>query len=145
MNTNTTSNSTLRDTIYTLGYRQRQAAATLDRLLRQPCTLLLDVRSQSVCRWNPVWNRADVAARSGEQYRWERRLGNVYYWSQIRPVQLPIGWQEAVHHAAALLCAGTSLVLFCACRDEGTCHRSLIAKLIQDVLPIPLTAGEMLA
>ena len=141
----TTSSSTLRGAIYTLGYRQRKAAATLACLLRQPGMLLLDVRSQPVCRWNPAWNRAELVARYGEQDRWERRLGNVNYWSHSRPVQLPTGWQKAVQDATALLCAGTSLVLLCACGDERTCHRSLVAKLIQDTLPMPVTAGEVLA
>ncbi len=143
MKTNTT--ATLRGTIYTLGYSQRNAAATLERLLHQPAILLLDVRSQPTSRWDPQWTRAELAARYGEQYRWEQRLGNVNYWSQTRPIRLPAGWQAAAHDAAALLCAGTSLVLLCACRDEGTCHRSLIAKLIQDALPMPIIAGEVLA
>lgn len=143
MRTNPT--ATLRGTIYTLGYSQRQAAATLDRLLRQPRILLLDVRYQPTSRWHPQWNRAELAARYGEQYHWERRLGNVNYWSQTRPVQLPSGWQEAVHDAAALLNGGTSLVLLCACGDERACHRTLVAKLIQEALPAPQTAQEVLA
>jgi uncharacterized protein DUF488 len=135
----------LRGTIYTLGYRQRKAAATLERLLRQPQTLLLDVRSQPVCRWNPEWNRADLAARYGEQYRWERRLGNSNYWSRAWAIRLPVGWQEAVYEAADLLCVGTSLVLLCACGDERACHRSLIARLIQDALPVPTATREVFA
>lgn len=141
----TTSNSTLRGTIYTLGYSQRNAAAILERLLRQPALLLLDVRYQPVCRWNPAWNRAELTARYGEQYRWERRFGNVNYWSHSRPIQLSTGWQEAVLDATALLCAGTSLVLLCACSDERACHRSLIARSIQEALPAPQAAQEVLA
>ncbi len=140
MNTNSTQIE--RDTLYTLGYSQRKAAATLERLLRQPYTLLVDVRYQPLCRWNPEWNRADLAARYGEQYRWERRLGNVNYWSRERIIHLPAGWRKAVHEAASLLCAGTSLVLLCACSDERTCHRSLIAKLIQDALPLSAAGAQ---
>jgi uncharacterized protein (DUF488 family) len=130
------SSAPLRGTIYSLGYSQRTSAAILQRLLNQPQVLLLDVRSQPICHWNRQWNRAELSARYGEQYHLERRLGNVNSWSHIRSVQLPTGWQEAVHDAAALLCA---------CRDERACHRSLIAKLIQDALPIAVTAGEVLA
>jgi uncharacterized protein (DUF488 family) len=139
-------NSTVeRGTIYTLGYSQRKAAATLERLLRQPQTLLLDVRFQPVSRWNPEWNRADQAARYGEQYRWERRLGNVNYWSRDRGILLPANSQEAVQEAAGLLLAGTSLVLLCCCGDERACHRSYVAKLIQDALPAPTAAREVWA
>jgi len=134
-----------RGTIYTLGYSQPKAAATLERLMRQPQTLLLDVRYQPVSRWNPEWNRAELAARYGEQYRWERRLGNVNYWSRERGIQLPAGSQEAVQEAASLLLAGTSLVILCCCVDERACHRSLVAKLIQDALPAPTAAREVWA
>ena len=134
-----------RGTIYTLGYSQRKAVATLERLLRQPRILLLDVRYQPTSRWNPQWNRAELVARYGEQYRWERRLGNVNYWSQTRPILLPTGYQQAVCEAVDLLCAGTSLVLLCCCGDERACHRTLIAKLIQEALPLPQAAQEVLA
>jgi Protein of unknown function, DUF488 len=134
-----------RGTIYTLGVSQPKAVTRLEQLMRHPHTLLVDVRYQPISRWNRQWDRAALIARYGEQYRWERRLGNMNYWNSTRPVQLPTGWQEAVHDTAALLCVGASLVLLCACRDERTCHRSLIAKLIQDALPIAVTAGEVLA
>jgi uncharacterized protein (DUF488 family) len=140
-----TSSTVERGTIYTLGYSQAKAAATLERLMRHPRTLLLDVRYQPVCSFNPQWNRASLAARYGEQYQWERRLGNMHYWSRDRGIQLPANYQEAVGEAAGLICAGASLVLLCACRDERACHRSLIAKLIQDALPVPTAAGEVWA
>lgn len=141
----TNSTVTLRGTLYTLGYSQRNAATTLDRLLRQPCILLLDVRYHPISRWNPAWNRAELAARYGEQYRWERRLGNVNYWSQSRPLHLPAGYELEVREAADLLCAGTSLVLLCCCGDERACHRTLDAKLIREALPVPTAAQEVLA
>ncbi len=126
-----------RGTIYTLGYSQRKAATALERLLRQPRTLLLDVRYQPVCHWNPEWDRAALAARYGEQYHWERRLGNLYYWSRDQGIRLPGNYREATREAANLLLAGTSLVLLCACGNERSCHRSYVAKLIQDTLPAP--------
>ncbi len=141
----TTSSSPLRGTIYTLGYSQRKAAATLERLLRLPRILLLDVRYQPTSRWNLQWNRTELTARYGVQYRWERRLGNVNYWSQTRPIHLPAGHVQAVQEAVDLVCAGTSLVLLCCCGDERACHRMLIAKLIQEALPIPPAAQEVLA
>jgi len=141
----TNSHAIERGTIYTLGYSQAKAAATLERLMRQPRTLLLDVRYQPISRWNAQWNRAELTARYGEQYRWERRLGNMHYWSRDRGIQLPAGSQDAVREAANLVCAGTSLVLLCCCGDARTCHRSLIAKLIQDALPAPTTAREVWA
>lgn len=134
-----------RGTIYTLGYSKAGAEAHLERLMRHPHVLLVDVRYQPVCRFNPQWNRAALADHYGEQYRWERRLGNRNYWSRDRAIQLPEGSQNAVQEAASLLRAGTSLVLLCACGDERACHRIYIAKLIQDALPAPTMAREVWA
>jgi uncharacterized protein (DUF488 family) len=136
---------TPRGTIYSLGYSQAKAAATLERLMRQPRVLLVDVRYQPVSRWDPQWNRVALAARYGEQYRWEQRLGNRNYWSRDRAIQLPADSQDAVRTAANLVCAGTSLVLLCCCGDARTCHRSYVAKLIQDALPVPTAAREVWA
>ena len=140
-----TSSTLERGTIYTLGYTQPKAEAHLERLMRNPRLLLVDVRYQPVSRWAQRWNRASLAGRYGERYVWERRFGNVHYRDHEQAIALPPGYQQAVCEAVALVCAGTSLVLLCACRDERACHRSLIAKLIQDALPIPTAAWEIWA
>ena len=142
---NTNSITIERGTIYTLGYTQPKAAATLERLMRHRRVLLVDVRYQPVSHWAQHWNRTSLAGRYRERYVWERRLGNVHYWDREHPIELAPGYQEAVCEAVALVCAGTSLVLLCACRDERACHRSLIAKLIQDALPVPAAAWEIWA
>ncbi len=142
MNTNSRS---ARGTIYTLGYAHPQAAVALERLMRNPTVLLMDVRYQPVCSFNAQWNRAALAARYGERYVWEQRLGNVNYRSRELAIQLGACSQDAVYEAAALICAGTSLVLLCCCGDERACHRSLIAKLMQDALPAPTEACEVWA
>src|SRR5258708_6622511 len=87
-----TSSSVERGTVYTLGVSQRKATAALEGLLRHPQMLLLDVRYQPTSCWNPEWNRAALAARYGQRYHWERRLGNVHYWSRERALQLPAGF-----------------------------------------------------
>jgi len=132
-----------RGTIYTLGYSQPKASARLEQLMRHPHTLLVDVRYQPVSRWNPQWNRAALSGRYGQQYVWDRRLGTIHSQSRDRSIQLAAGHQEAVRAAATLLLAGTSLVLLCACGDERTCHRSYVARLIQDALPVPAGAWEV--
>jgi uncharacterized protein (DUF488 family) len=128
---------TLRGTIYTLGYAQPDAAAHLDRLMRDPLMCLVDIRSQPRSRPWPQWNRAALSARYSRRYVWERRLGTVHYRDQEQGITLAEGHLEAIREAAVLLCEGTSLVLLCACKDARTCHRSLVAKLIQDALPVP--------
>jgi hypothetical protein len=134
-----------RGTIYTLGYSKPGAAALLERLMRNPRACLLDVRYRPISRWNPQWNYAALTARYRERYVWERRLGNVNYWSHELPIQLAEDSQEAVREAAALVCAGTWLVLLCVCADERACHRSYVAKLMQDALPLLASSREIQA
>jgi Domain of unknown function DUF488 len=131
-----------RGTIYTLGYSKPGAATLLERLMHNPRACLLDVRYRPVSRWNPQWNYAALTARYGERYVWERRLGNVNYRSHGLPIQLAVGSQETVREAAALVCAGTSLVLLCACADERACHRLYVATLMQDALPLLVSPWE---
>jgi uncharacterized protein (DUF488 family) len=98
---------------------------------------LVDIRSQPRSRPWPQWNRAALSARYSRRYVWERRLGTVHYRDQEQGITLAEGHTDAIGEAAVLLCEGTSLVLLCACKDARTCHRSLVAKLIQDALPVP--------
>lgn len=128
--------TTLRGTIYTLGYAHPNAATQLDRLMRDPRACLVDIRLQPRSRWWPQWNRAALSARYGRRYVWDRRLGNVHYQHRERGIQLAEGHQDAIGKAAALLSEGTSLILLCACKNERQCHRSLVAKRIQDTLPV---------
>jgi len=134
---------TERGTIYTLGYTRPEATTRLSRLMRNPRTLLVDVRYQPTSRWAHQWNRASLTARYGRRYVWERRLGNIHYREPECGIELAAGYQDAVGEAAALLCEGTSLVLLCFCGDERACHRRLIAKLIQDTLPVPRSSWEV--
>lgn len=142
MNTNSRS---ARGTIYTLGYAHPQAAVALERLMRHPTVLLVDVRYQPVSRGSPQWNRAALTARSGERSIWDQRLGNLHYKSRDLLIQLAPGSQDAIIEAAVLLCEGNSLVLVCACGDERACHRMLVARLIQEALGVPGASWEVWA
>ena len=71
--------TTIRGTIYTVGYALPDAAAWLDRLMRDPRALLVDIRSQPRSRPWPQCNRAALSARYSRRYVWERRLGNIHY------------------------------------------------------------------
>ena len=140
-----TSSTLERGNIYTLGYTQAKAEAHLERLMRNSRVLLVDVRYQPVSHRAQQWNRAALAGCFGVRYVWDRRLGNVHYRAPEQAIEFAPGYQQAVREAVTLVCAGTSLVLLCACRDERACHRSLVARLIQDALPVPTAAWEIWA
>ncbi len=63
-----------RGTIYTIGHAHPDAMARLDRLMRDRRAYLVDIRSQPRSHRNPQWNRAELVARYGRRYVWERRL-----------------------------------------------------------------------
>lgn len=124
----------LRGTLYTLGYAHPDATDHLSNLMNQEHIVLLDIRYSPYSRWYPTWTRYALASTYGERYRWEQRLGNLNYRERESGIKLAEGHREAIQEAASLLSQGTSLVLLCACKDARTCHRSLVAKLIQDAL-----------
>jgi uncharacterized protein (DUF488 family) len=124
----------LRGTIYTIGYAHPDTAADVPRLMQQEHIILLDVRFSPRSRWKPTWNRAALQTTYGARYQWEKRLGNLNYQQRELGIELAEGHLDAAQEAAALLAAGTSLILLCACKDARTCHRTLVAKLVQDAV-----------
>lgn len=132
-----------RGTLYTLGYSAPGAAMQLERYMSTPRILLVDVRLHPVSRWAHEWNKTALASRYGESYRWDRRLGNLHYKSRTLPIALASGHEDAIAELTALILEGTSLVLLCACSDGHACHRTLVAKLIQDTLPVPACCWEV--
>jgi uncharacterized protein (DUF488 family) len=123
-----------RGTIYTIGYASPGAGAHVDHLMQDEQIILLDVRLSPRSRWQPAWNRHALEATYGPRYQWDRRLGNLNYQERTRGIELAEGHLDAAQDAAVLLSAGTSLIVLCACKDAQTCHRTLVAKLIQDAL-----------
>ncbi len=121
-------------TLYTLGYVHPDTAPRIERLMRQGNILLVDIRLQPRSRWSAAWTRRALTTRYGRRYVWEQRLGNIRYQRREARIQLAGGHMDAVREAAHLLLQGTSLILLCACQDARTCHRSLVAKLIQDAI-----------
>lgn len=119
-------------TLYTLGYAAPDATQALEQLMSKPQTIVLDIRYSPRSRWQPAWNKTALATRYGKRYIWASRLGNLNYKQRERGIQLAEGHEEAVQKAATLLQRGYSLVLLCACKNEQTCHRRVVAKLIQE-------------
>jgi uncharacterized protein (DUF488 family) len=125
-----------RGTLYTLGYAQPGASARLAQLMRAEQVLFLDVRLRPHSRWHHDWARSALSARYGTRYHWEPRLGNLRYRERTAAIALGSSHQDAIREAAQRSCAGCSLVLLCVCAEEGGCHRLLVAKLIQEALPM---------
>ncbi len=134
---------TERGILYTLGYSAPGAATQLERYMHNPHILLVDVRLRPASRWAKEWNKTALISRYGERYRWEPRLGNLHFKSRTLPILLAPDHPNAIAELASLVLSGTSLVLLCACSDGRTCHRTLVARLIQDALPVPVCCWEV--
>ena len=124
-------------TLHTIGYADPEADAQLGQLLRNhDPIILLDIRHRPQSRWRPQWNRRALATRYGQQYHWEPRLGNLHYKEPALGIKLAPGHDEAIAWVVSLLRSGTSIILLCACKGAQHCHRSLVARLIQEALQV---------
>jgi hypothetical protein len=94
-------------TLYREGYASRRGADTIERLMRQARTQLLDIRRSPRSRWHPTWNRRALETTYGNRYRWDGRLGNLNYRDHKLPIVLA---------------------------DPQGCHRTTVAKGIQDAM-----------
>ncbi len=121
-------------TLYTIGYADIEAAAQVERLMNQEHMLLVDIRLSPRSRWRPAWNRNALRSVYSERYAWEPRLGNLHYQDRTLAIKLAEGHMDAIHELAKLLREGASIILLCACKDARTCHRTFVAKLIQDAV-----------
>ena len=119
-------------TLYTLGYAAPGAVTELEEVMQDELVLLIDIRVRAGSRWWPVWNKKQLRARWAGRYTHEKRLGNVNYRDRALPVMLHgPNVEQAIEGAVGLLQAGFSLVLLCACKDYDTCHRKVVAEMIQ--------------
>jgi uncharacterized protein (DUF488 family) len=120
-------------TIYTIGYRQMNAAEQIERLVAQGYRLV-DIRQRAGSRYKPAYNLRQLCQRFGTIYHRLRELGNLNY--PHKPFVL--AHQEAgIAKALRILrMEGVrGIILLCACARWQDCHRSLVADLLLDQLP----------
>ena len=122
-------------TLYTLGYAAPGATDELEQVMLDASVLLIDIRVRPQSRWWPVWNKKQLRERWAGRYTHEKRLGNINYRDRSLPVVLHgPNVEQAIEGAVGLLQVGISLVLLCACKDYDTCHRKVVAEMIQHAM-----------
>ena len=122
-------------TLYTLGYATPGAAAELEQVMQDASVLLIDIRERAQSRWWPVWNKKQLRTRWGLRYTHEKKLGNINRRDRSLPVVLHGPHPEqSIAGIVALLQQGYSVVLLCACKEYETCHRKVVAEMIQQVM-----------
>ena len=120
-------------TIYTIGYRQTNAAEQIENLVAQGYHLV-DIRQRAGSRYKPAYNLRQLCQRFGMIYHRLRELGNVNY--PHRPFVL-VDQEEGIAKVLRILqIEGVQgIILLCACTSWQDCHRSLVADLLLDQIP----------
>jgi uncharacterized protein (DUF488 family) len=120
--------------VYALGYTVPGTGLLLESWMREPNTLLVDIRLSPSSRWFPDWRGSALAGRYGSRYQHLPAFGNVKYRTP-GTVQL-VDAEAGIEWAMAHLRQGRSLVLLCACKDYDRCHRKVVYDLLQRQLAL---------
>lgn len=128
-------------TLFTVGYLSSEDVTRLEILLQaHPQALLIDTRLVPRSRWRPQWNRKQLEARYGDQYRYGGQwLGNRHYKRSDLPIVLADA-DQGIPWLIGLLAQGYILILLCACADYKHCHRKVIFERVQSLLQQQETA-----
>jgi len=132
--------------LYTVGYAALERVEQLQLFLSHE-VLLVDIRYFPASRWKPEWSRKRLSERFAPNYEHIRELGNVNYHSLDLPIEL-FDAKRGLTKIVPLLQQGCDICLLCACIDWRTCHRRLVADLVQrelnDVQTVHLSKEDLL-
>lgn len=121
--------------LQTIGYTEPDAQARLDAFMAAQNAVLLDIRLSARSRWRPEFNKNALIAKYGEKYRHCIHFGNENYNKPGEPILLRHPHAGLIV-VTELLQTGHSVMLLCACKDYGKCHRKVVYELIIQQLEI---------
>lgn len=125
------------DRITTFGYATR-GIAELERIMGDdPSIRLVDIRRSPRSQFMPDFSKSRLAAKFGDRYLHVPALGNLNYRPEDRHKGIEIADIESgLAQLVPLLARGYTLVLMCACKDDG-CHRWVVLDLLNEALRSP--------
>jgi hypothetical protein len=116
--------------IQTIGYRQPNGTAEIERLMNtDPAMVLIDIRYKPYSQ-APLWRRASFSQKYQNRYIWIPALGNINYKQPEKGIQIADP-QAGIAQLLALLQEGHTLLLMCGCPHYGQCHRKTVVDLLQ--------------
>lgn len=116
-------------TLYTIGYLQPDAMATVQRLVDKG-VMLLDIRYAPRSH-RPEWSRKRLVERFEGRYHHVPEFGNVNYRSPELPIQLANEFDGLWSVLFWVVNKGSDVCLLCACADVSACHRRVAADLVR--------------
>jgi uncharacterized protein (DUF488 family) len=120
--------------LYTLGYTGIKPDQLLTKAIELEA-IVLDIRYAPRSRVLQ-WNAMELARRLGQSYQHVPALGNVNY-KNGGPIEINrprIGTQQVVS-----MLVTQAVILLCACPDVSTCHRRVVAEMVQAVCQCEVT------
>lgn len=114
------------NTLYTLGYTGIKPAQLLAKAIELQA-IVLDTRYSPRSR-APQWNGMELARLLGQHYQHAPALGNINY-KNGGPIEINmprVGTQQVVS-----MLVTQSVILLCACPEVSTCHRRVVAEMVQ--------------
>ena len=124
--------------VYTLGYAAAGAASCLEALMTDPAMTLIDIRFRPASRFSPTFRRAALQQRFAQRYCHVPELGN----SNFADRSLPIVLADVTVGLSSVLFwleRGYPICLLCACAHVESCHRGVVAQMIVERFPCPIT------
>jgi len=112
------------------GYAKPGAATELEILMDHPQSYIVDVRfNPRASAYHREWNGTVLASRFPGRYVHIQALGNTNYKTHGH---IKLKSQEAgLERLRKGLGLGFNLIVLCACKDYGRCHRRVICELMQ--------------
>lgn len=118
--------------VYPFGYSAPGALSSLDALMSDESTLLIDTRF-SPRSMRPEWRQEALQSKYNKRYHWAGHfLGNRNFKGGDIVLADP---DTGIRGLRTYLREGYNLVLLCACREYETCHRKKIVDLLQQAEP----------
>lgn len=114
-------------TLFTLGYTGLKPEQIL-KLAQDLGALVVDTRYSPRSRV-PQWTRKQLSERLGSHYQHQPSLGNINYKGD-GPIVINKP-EEGIPQVASLL-EKQPVILLCVCKDCDTCHRKVVAELVQE-------------
>jgi len=123
-------------TLYTFGYLSSKAERTLQELIAVKIPVV-DIRySPNAKQWR--WTQGALKGQTGIIYYWLQNLGNENYKSALTGayqephIKLHDPERGLIELENILEKHGGQASLMCACSSKKTCHRILVAQMVQE-------------
>ena len=114
-------------TLYTAGYGNRRPEWFFAQLPES--AVIVDVR-RTAAGWSPQYSGKQLSARFAGRYYHRPTLGNTSGSAEIWESPSPEWVDRELHYLAMALKHGENVLLLCAEKDHGKCHRRFVAAAI---------------